>query len=323
MSPQLDLIPLGKTDLRVTPLGLGVWQWGDTMMWGYGKGYGEADLRPVFDVTLDAGINFVDTAEMYGRGHSETLLGQFIQQAGARDRLVIATKFAPMPWRLSPGRLLHALRASLNRLGLSRVDLYQIHFPYSPVSVETWMEALADAVEAGLTRAVGVSNYSPSQTVRAHAALAKRGIPLASNQVEYSLLQRKPEKSGLADVCRDLGVTLIAYSPIAKGALTGKYTPDNIPPGMRSRIYNQKYLAKIQPLISLLKEIGQAHGVANSAKTPSQVSLNWLIGKGAVPIPGAKNLKQAQENFGALGWTLSDEEVARLDELSQRVMSDE
>ena len=214
--------------------------------------------------------------------------------------------------------MIHALRESLNRLGLSQVDLYQIHFPYSPVSVETWMDALADAVEAGLTRAVGVSNFSPSQTMRAHAALARRGVPLASNQVEYSLLDRKPETSGLIKVCRDLGVTIIAYSPIAKGMLTGKYTPDNMPPGMRRRMYNRNYLVRIQPLIDLLKEIGQAH----DGKTPSQVSLNWLMCKGAVPIPGAKNLRQAQENFGALGWRLTDEEVAKLDEISEKVMSD-
>ena len=178
---------------------------------------------------------------------------------------------------------------------------------------------MADAVEAGLTRAVGVSNFSPSQTIRAHAALARRGVPLASNQVEYSLLERKPETSGLVKVCRDLDVTIIAYSPIAKGMLTGKYTPDNIPPGMRRRLYNRDYLSKIQPLIDLLREIGQAH----DARSPAQVSLNWLMCKGAVPIPGAKNLRQAQENFGALGWRLTDEEVARLDEVSEKVMSDE
>jgi aryl-alcohol dehydrogenase-like predicted oxidoreductase len=184
------------------------------------------------------------------------------------------------------------------------------------------MGALADAVEVGLTRTVGISNFSPGQTIRAHAALARRGVPLASNQVEYSLLDRKPETSGLIKVCRDLGVTVIAYSPIAKGMLSGKYTPDNVPTGLRRRMYNRDYLVKIQPLIDLLREIGQAHGDANSAKTPSQVSLNWLICKGAVPIPGAKNLRQAEENFGAVGWRLTDEEVARLDEVSDKVKSE-
>jgi len=320
---QLETVALGRSELRVSPLGLGVWQWGDTMMWGYGKSYSDADLKPVYEATLAAGVNFIDTAEMYGRGRSERVVGQFMRETNTRDQVILATKFMPLPWRLSPGRLVHALRESLNRLGLSQVDLYQVHFPMPPLTVETWASALADAVEAGLTRAVGVSNYNVGQTMRAHAALLARGVPLASNQVEYSLLDRKPETSGLVDVCRDLEVTIIAYSPIAKGMLTGKYTPDNVPPGMRSRMYNRAYLGKIQPLIELLKEIGQAHDVANSAKTPSQVSLNWLICKGAVPIPGAKNLRQAQENFGALGWRLTDEEVARLDEASKRVMSNE
>jgi aryl-alcohol dehydrogenase-like predicted oxidoreductase len=319
MSSQLDLISLGKTDLRVTPLGLGTWQWGDTMTWEYGKGYGEADLKQVYEATLAAGINFIDTAEIYGRGRSERVVGQFMRETpAARDQVVLATKFAPLPWRPSPGRLHHALRESLNRLGLPQVDLYQIHWPYTPVSIEMWMEALADAVEAGLTRAVGVSNFSSSQTIRAHAALARRGVPLASNQVEYSLLQRKPETGGLVKVCHDLNVTIIAYSPIAKGALSGKYTPDNVPTGLQRRKYTRKLLARIQPLLDLLREIGQARG----GKTPAQVSLNWLMAKGAVPIPGAKNLRQAQENFGALGWRLTDEEVARLDEGSERVTSE-
>ena len=323
MSPQLDLIPLGNTDLRITPLGLGIWQWGDTTTWEYGKGYGEADLKPVYEATLAAGINFIDTAEIYGQGRSERLVGQFMRETHTRDQVVLATKFAPLPWRLPPSRLIHALRASLNRLGLPQVDLYQIHWPYSLFPVETWMGPLADAVDAGLTRAVGVSNFSASQTIRAHAALAKRGIPLASNQVEYSLLQRKPETSGLLRVCADLGVTVIAYSPIGKGALTGKYTPDKVPTGMLRRKYTRNFLARIQPLIAVLREIGQAHDDGNGAKSPSQVSLNWLICKGAVPIPGAKNLRQATENFGAVGWRLTDEEVAQLDEMSERVMRDE
>ena len=314
---KLETIPLGKTDVRITPMGLGIWQWGDTMMWGYGRGYGDADLRPVFDAALAAGINFIDTAEMYGRGRSETLLGQFVRQSGARDRLIIATKFAPMPWRLRRSSLIAALRHSLNRLGLSQVDLYQVHFPLPVRPIEQWANALADAVGAGLTRAVGVSNYNVEQTKRTYEILAQRGVPLASNQVEYSLLQRAPEKSGLVQLCRELGVTLIAYSPIAKGVLSGKYTRDHVPPGLRSRRYNREYVAKIQPLIGLLREVGQAH----DGKTPSQVSLNWLICKGATPIPGAKNLKQVQENLGALGWRLNDEEVQALDRVSDQLIS--
>jgi len=308
-----DLIQLGKTELRVTPLGVGTWQWGDNMIWGYGKGYGEADLKASFDATLTGGIIFFDTAEIYGWGKSERFLGKFIRESG--QKAVVATKFFPYPWRWRKGALQKALRGSLERLGMAQVDLYQIHWPLPLVAIETWMDALADAVEAGLIGAAGVSNYSVDQMRRAHAALAKRGIPLASNQVQYSLLDRKPDKSGLLAACQELGVTLIAYSPLAKGMLTGKYTPERLPPGVRARQYNRAYLAKIAPLVGMLREIGEQHG----GKTSSQIALNWLICKGAVPIPGAKNARQAQENAGALGWRLTADEVAKLDRASEQI----
>ena len=208
----------------------------------------------------------------------------------------------------------HALHHSLDRLGLESVDLYQMHWPFPPVSIDTWMDAMADAVQAGLIRAVGVSNYNVEQTRRAYDALARRGVPLASNQVDYSLLQRKPETNGLLALCQQLNVTLIAYSPLAQGLLTGKYTPQNPPPGLRGRRYGG-ILARIQPLTGLLREVGQAHG----GKTPAQVALNWTISKGTVPIPGAKNARQAIDNAGALGWRLADAEVAALDAASARV----
>jgi aryl-alcohol dehydrogenase-like predicted oxidoreductase len=166
------------------------------------------------------------------------------------------------------------------------------------------MDAMAGAVEAGWVRAVGVSNYSSEQTRRAHAALAKRGISLASNQVKYSLLHRAPERSGLVQACRELNVTLIAYSPIAQGVLTGKFTPSHPPPGARGRGYNRERLSRIQPLVSYLREIGTGHG----GKTPAQVALNWVMCKGAVPIPGVKNVRQTLEILGAMGWRLSESE---------------
>ena len=308
----IDLTRLGKTEIRVTPLGIGTWSWGDSMVWGFGKGYAEADLRAAFDATLASGITFFDTAEIYGWGKSERFLGKFVRESG--HKVIIATKFFPFPWRLRKGALLQALRGSLDRLGIDQVDLYQIHWPFPPVAIETWMDGMADAVQAGLTKAIGVSNYNVEQTQRAHAALAKRGVPLASNQVQYSLLCRDPEHTGLLQTCDELGVTLIAYSPLTMGMLTGKYTPDNLPSGTRARRYHRAYLAKIQPLIGLLQEIGVAHG-----KTPSQVALNWVICKGAVPIPGAKDARQAADNVAALGWRLAADEVAALDHASDAI----
>src|SRR5271157_4154439 len=283
-----DLIPLGKTDIRISPVGLGTWQWGDRAMWSYGITHTDGDIHEAFGKSVEGGINFFDTAEVYGKGRSEVLLGECLREmapAGSGVPVVVATKFAPLPLRLRRGALVQALRASLARLGLARVDLYQIHFPFSVVPLAVWASALADAMEAGLTRSVGVSNYSAAQMRQAHEVLSRRGIPLASNQVEYHLLNRKVERNGVLQSCRELGVTLIAYSPLAKGLLTGKYTPQNRPPGLRSYIFRRARLGKIQPLIHLLREVGQAH----EGKSPAQVALNWLTCKSAVPIPGAKN----------------------------------
>lgn len=295
----------------INSMGTGAWAWGDRIFWGYGSGYDYDDVRAAFETVMRAGAVFFDTAEVYGMGQSERLLGEFVHGSGAE--VAIATKFFPFPWRLDSSSVVRALRGSLKRLGLEQVALYQIHWPTPLVRIETLMKGLADAVEAGLTRAVGVSNYNVEQTRRAHAALAERGIKLASNQVEYSLLQRSPERSGLLELCRDLGVTVIAYSPLGSGLLTGKYGPDAPPPGVRRPRYDRDYLSRLQQLIGLMREIGAGHG----DKTPAQVALNWVIAKGAVPIPGAKNSRQAEENIGAVGWSLGADEVEALDRASQ------
>lgn len=305
-------IMLGKTDIAITPLGIGAWSWGDKIYWQYGRGYAEADVHAAFDASVSAGINFFDTAEFYGFGESEKLLAKSARDQ--RSSIVIATKIFPYPWRLSASRLIPTLRASLMRLGAERLDLYQMHYPTPLVAIETWMNAMADAVQAGLTRAVGVSNYSAEQTRRACDALARRGVALASNQVKYSLLDRRIERNGVMDVCRAAGITIIAYSPIEMGLLSGKYTPENLPPGLRGQRYRRAYLARIQPVIALLREIGAAR-----EKTPAQVALNWTLCKGTVPIPGAKNARQAQENAGALGWRLTADEIAALDAASDQV----
>lgn len=309
-------IPLGSTDIQISPLGIGTLAWGDTFMFQLGRGDGsEADLGLAYQASLAYGVNLFDTAEIYSRGQAERLLGYFARQSGWP--VVLASKFFPFPWRLSKNSLLAALRASLSRLGLSYLDLYQLHWPFPPVSIETWMDALADAVDANLVRAVGVSNYDVDQMRRAHAALARRGVPLASNQVEYSLLARKPEESGLLLACRELNVTLIAYSPLARGLLTGKYSPGNPPQGSRRWRYRSGLLDAIQPLVGLMREIGQGHG----GRTPAQVALNWVMCKGGVPIPGAKNARQALDNAGAMGWGLDEAEVEALDLTSDRVRS--
>ena len=300
--------------LHAIEMGLGAYAWGDRMLWQYGHGYSEEDVRAAFQVSLEEGVRLVDTAEAYGSGKSERLLGKFIKEA--QQPVLVATKYMPFPWRLHKSNLLRALRHSLERLGLESIDLYQIHWPFPPIPTETWMEAMAEAVKQGLTRTVGVSNFNKSLMERAHSTLARHDIPLASNQMEYSLLERSIEKNGLLARCQELGVRLIAYSPLAKGLLTGKYTPENPPPGLRGA-WTIGILPKIQPLLKLMTEIGQDHG----GKANGQVALNWLICKGALPIPGAKNTRQAQQNAGALGWRLTPEQVTALDEASEAIQN--
>lgn len=291
-------------------MGVGTWAWGDRIFWQYGSSHTEEDVRAAFQASLDGGIRLVDTAELYGWGASEELLGSLLTTTEQPVRVI--AKFLPLPWRLTRGSLLRALRSSLERLGQEQVDLYLIHHPWPPVPVETWMEALADAVEAGLARHVGVSNYGLERLERAHEALARRGVPLAANQVAYSLMQRDPERNGLMAACRERGVRVIGYSPLGQGLLTGKYRPENPPSGVRRFIYGREKLARVQSLVALLRQIGEEHG----GKTPAQVAINWTIGQGVLPIPGAKDRRQAEENAGAAGWRLGEEAVARLDAAS-------
>lgn len=298
----------GRLDLP--PMGVGAWAWGDRMYWGYERGYGRREVEEAFHASLDAGIRFFDTAEIYGQGASERILGELEKEA--QVPLTIASKFMPYPWRLGGGALLIALHRSLDRLGRGSLELYQIHFPLPPVRVEKWMEPLAEAVTSGLARAVGVSNYSLDQMERARSALAKFGVPLHSNQVRYSLLDREPEKTGLLEACRSEDIALIAYSPVAQGLLTGAYSMDNPPPWIRRMRVGRARMAKAEHLVGVLRRMGESLG----GKTPSQVALNWVMAKGAIPIPGAKNASQANENVGALGWKLSEAQVAALDEAS-------
>jgi aryl-alcohol dehydrogenase-like predicted oxidoreductase len=315
---QLDQRHLGASGIVVPPMGVGVWSWGDKSFWGYGQDYTREDVTLAYKACLDTGLNFFDTAEMYGRGESERILGKCIREDGRP--VIIASKFAPLPNRLSARSLLEALDASLERLNVKTMDLYQIHWPYSLIGVDALMDALAQAVHSGKVRAVGVSNYGANLMRRAHARLARHDIPLASNQVHYNLIHRKPEKNGVLDACRELNVALIAYSPLEQGLLTGKYRivagqaisvtgPRRFTPAFRT---SQR--RKIEPLLQTMEDIATIH-----SKTVGQVALNWLLSKDEciIPIPGAKNVRQASENAGAIGWRLTGEEFKRIDLASQ------
>lgn len=306
---------LGNSDLQVPRLGVGAMTWGDPSGWArwtpaklaYGGAHGFEEEKRAFETSLAAGVTLFDTAEMYGAGSSERRVGELARGTGA----LVATKFPPNPFSRVE-TMPQALDGSLKRLERGSIELYQHHFPTNDAAIPKLMELMADAVAAGKIKAVGVSNYSAEQMRIAHAVLSKRGVLLASNQVEYSLLHRTPEVNGVLDACRELGVTLIAYSPLASGALTGKYLAGSRPTGLRRfhPTFRRKNLEQVAPVIALLQQIGERYG-----KSPLQVALRWLIENEIVlPIPGPKNGKQAAENAGALTFHLTPAEVQTLDD---------
>jgi aryl-alcohol dehydrogenase-like predicted oxidoreductase len=307
-----DRITFAGSEVAVPPLGVGTWAWGDKGTWGmggYDSSYSELTIRDAWQACIEAGVVFFDTAEVYGGGESERIIGRLLaSEPTVREKVVIATKFMPLPWKLAvTSSLVRSARASLERLGIDSIDLYQIHGPISLRSHGALADALAAAHSEGLIKAVGVSNYSAKETRSIDAALRQRGLRLATNQIEFSLLRTKPEKVGLLECCRELGVVPLAYSPIGQGRLTGKYSAANPPPGNRD--FSAHPMAEVDKVVDVLRRIGAAHG----DRTPSQVALSWIIAKGAIPIPGAKNRQQAEENAGALGWRLDDAELAELD----------
>ncbi len=297
--------------LHALEIGMGGQQFGDRVVWGYGQTHTDKDIQEAFDTSLNLGVRFIDTAEIYGSGKSERIIGALIKET--EQPVLVATKYFPMPWRFTKNFIPRALKGSLERLSLESVDLYQVHWPSPFMSPETFMEGMVMCVKEGLTRTVGVSNFWKQRIMRAYSTLSQHGIPLASNQLPYSLLNRTADKTGTLARCKELGIRVIAYSPLEQGLLTGKYSAENPPTGLRASHYAE-LIKKLPPIIKVLQQIAQNHG-----KTIPQVALNWVICKGALPIPGAKNAKQAEENAGGAGWRMSDDEVNQLDEVTDNI----
>lgn len=308
---------LGRTDIEITPIGLGTWQFSEGrsihgLVWSR---IDENIMDEIVGSALAGGINWFDTAEAYGGGRSERALAHALTAAGKHPgEVVIATKWQPILRRAnSIGRTIDRRLASLAPFG---IDVHQVHNPASFSSVEAEMNAMADLVERGTVRVVGVSNFSADRMRRAHAALASRGVPLASNQVKYNLLDRSIERNGVLETARDLGVTIIAYSPLEMGLLSGKFHRDptllrRLPLGRRMML--RRKVGRSRAIIAALEHVAQAHGVS-----PAQIALSWAVSHGdtVVAIPGASRPEQAQESAGALQITLAPREIAELDEAS-------
>jgi aryl-alcohol dehydrogenase-like predicted oxidoreductase len=341
ISKTIQARALGGTDVTIPSMGVG------TMLWLPNKKITGDDIYQTYVACVDSGLTFFDTAEIYGNGTSERIIGQCIKKDGRR--VMIASKFAPpspmMPIKQkrktvpadSPRALLEALDGSLLRLGVDYLDLYQMHAPPSNNSIADYMGVMAEAVTAGKVRAVGVCNFSETQIREAHTALAKHGIQLATAMVGYNLLRRWPETNGTFSACKELNISVIPYAPLAEGILTGKYRNKDkrVPLGYKVALYfghlnitkdqnNSKSLLqrifskpleldsrRLEPLFCTMDEIAAVHG-----KTFAQVAINWLLSNEEVcviPIPGIKSPEQLNDNIGALGWNLTNDERVRID----------
>jgi aryl-alcohol dehydrogenase-like predicted oxidoreductase len=254
---------------------------------------------------------------MYGRGHSEHGLSTALKTLDkSDDEVIVGTKW--LPFLRTAKNIPSTIDERLRYLNGYTIDLYMIHQPWSFSSPESEMDAMADLVEAGKIRSVGVSNFNVDQMRRAHAALEKRGIPLAVNQVQYSLMHRKIETDGVLDAAKELGITIVAWAPLARGVLSGKFHNDSgrydqLPIGrkmmMRSKIKDSG------PVVEALNAIAEIYNV-----TTAQVALNWVInfqGEIIVAIPGASKERQAEESAGAMNFQLTEAELNQLDELSR------
>eukprot|EP00803_Ostreobium_quekettii_P003166 evm.model.scf_1055.2 EVM.evm.TU.scf_1055.2 scf_1055:9334-14045(+) len=308
-------------DFEVSPMGIGTWAWGNKLLWDYDEGM-DPELQGVFNLAVTKGVNLFDTADSYGtgqlNGRSEILLGRFIREypgsEAARQNIHVATKFAAYPWRVLPSNIVAACQGSLRRLAMDKLSVGQLHWSaakYAPLQEVALWNGLADCYQKKMVRAVGVSNYGPKELQRIVKKLGKRDVPLASAQIQFSLLSCGKQQMELKSACDDLGIAVISYSPLALGLLSGKYSEGQLPKGPRGILFG-RLLPEIRPLLRVLQEVADTR-----SKTVPQVAINWCMCKGTIPIPGAKDMQQAEDNLGALGWRLSDGEVTELDSVAR------
>jgi len=324
--------------IDISALGCGTWSWGNRLLWDYDPSQDE-EIYDAYKAVRDAGVTVFDTADSYGtldlNGRAEILLGQFERRylleeptpeggvAGFINQFLpkpapnrsqgqqVATKFAPYPWRVFRSSMVQSAKESLARLEQDKLALAQLHWStanYQPFQERALWEGIADVYDEGLCEAIGVSNYGPLQLQKIAQYMTEREVPLATAQIQYSLLTFKDCKDMNAS-CDSIDCRLISYSPLCLGLLTGKYNLDNLPKfGNPRRQLFQELLPGATPILNTLEVIAKDMG-----KSQSQVAINWAIAKGTVPIPGARTLQQAEENLGALGWELSEGMVEELD----------
>lgn len=299
------------TPVRTSWLCIGAWPWGDKATWNW---HDEElpGLRDAWNRLFSQGINFIDTAPAYGPDHSsEAIVGQLVAEVPRQD-VIVQTKYFGSSSNTTQQPVdgpLVSLRESLARLRMDYVDMYLVHGPVHPQSIQTVAQGLAQCVRQGLTRAVGVANYDAHDVQRMRDELAGLGVPLATSQCEFSVLRRMPEKSGEIRECAEHDMVFQAYGSLAQGRLTGKYSAAHPPPATYR--FSNYDMRDVEPVLAELRAIATARG-----KSVAAVALNYNMSKGTLPVVGIRNVQQAEEALEALGWRLSEEDVVRIDKVA-------
>ncbi|KAF9697609.1 hypothetical protein EKO04_004201 [Ascochyta lentis] len=298
-------------NVQAPPLCIGAWPWGDKSTFHWDDSEFPA-VQQAWQHCVSRGVNFIDTAQVYGTGESEAICGRLFQGMNRND-FVIQTKYFVVPQLkdiLHPTSApLKKLETSLKNMGVDYVDIYLVHGPIHVQSISMIAKGMAECVEKGLTKCVGVANYSAEDMTKFADELSKYNIPLAINQCEFSVLRRQPELSGLLQTCKDCGIVFQSYSSLAQGRLSGKYSAHNpAPKQYRFSSYDMKH---VDPIVDILRRIGQKHGVQ-----PGAVALNYNLCKGITPVVGIRNAQQVEENCSGLEWRLTNEEIREIDHVS-------
>ncbi|KAJ4253345.1 hypothetical protein NW762_010500 [Fusarium torreyae] len=296
--------PTAKDPVSASYISIGAWPWGDKATWQWDEGQ-NPDIREAWKTLYEAGINFIDTAEAYGSGESEIIVGDLVKDL-PRDSVVIQTNHQLHPSRR---RAYQKSQARLQRMNLDYVDIYLVHGPIHPQSIAKVAEGMAQCVEQGLARCIGVANYDTEDVQTINDELAKFNVPIATNQCEFNVLRRYPELTGNIKKCQDSGMIFQSYSSFAQGRLTGKYTAKNPPP--KSHRFSSYKMEDLEPVLKTLARVAERRG-----KSIAAVALNYNISKGVLPVVGIRNVQQANCTIEALGWRLTETEMVEIDKVS-------
>lgn len=301
-------------DVLIPYMSVGAWSWGDKATFGYEPTRDLPQIHAAWEKLKAVGLTFVDTAQSYGDGESERICGSLFRGM-PRDSFVVQTKWNTMPDVSNLVMQSHGpkarLKDSLERLGLDYVDIYLVHSPIHPSMISTVAKGMADCVEAGWARAVGVANYDTHEMIKMADELAKHSVPLSVSQCEYSVVRRLPEASGMIRECRKRSICFQGFASLAEGRLTGKYNRFNQP--RRTLRLSDYPMHMLEPTVDVLKAIAQERRVPVPA-----VAINFCINKGVVPLVGIRDAEQAEQDMQALGWRLSEDEIHRIEAVSMK-----